>query len=228
MSNSSLAANGAPTSTSRLLSPLTSPASATDQPANSELGCAVDAEAASAERREVDRRRRPLPEDDVGGARLLAEVVVGLRCSHDDVGEAVAVDVACRGDRKSGVVTLRSAVDPETASAEAREVDRRRRSLPEDDVRRAGGVSLVVRRRGRADDHVHPPVAVDVSRTGDRPADAVARCLADDPDPRLADEVDRADALRPRRRRRHHGDETDTGEHGGNAPHRRATIALPL
>ena len=106
-----------------------------------ELGGAVDPEASLAKRPEVDLPR-PAAEDDVRGARVFPPVGIGRRRADEDVGPAVAVDVARARDRPADSaeddLPAGVAVDLEAALTERCEVDGLRRALPEDDVGRAG------------------------------------------------------------------------------------------
>ena len=104
-----------------------------------ELGGAVDSEASPAKRREVDPPRSAA-EDDIRGARVLPPVGIGRRRADEDVGAAVAVDVARARDRPADSTEDDFAsgvpVDLEAALTERCEVDGVRRALPEDDVGR--------------------------------------------------------------------------------------------
>ena len=104
-------------------SPLTSPAEDTDWPDRSSASCAMDDEAAVAgrDRGEVELRRKAagVAEHHVAVARLVACVAgaVGDRSPDDQVVEAVAVDVAGRGDRIAGLIARVLAMDDEAAVA---------------------------------------------------------------------------------------------------------------
>ena len=84
---------------------------------------AMDDEAAVAarERGEVDLRRKAagVAEHHVAVAGIVACVAgaVAVGCPDDEVVEAVAVDVARRGDRNAGVVARILAMDHEAAVA---------------------------------------------------------------------------------------------------------------
>ena len=120
----------------------------------------------------------------------------------DEVVEAVAVDVAGRGDRNAGLIGRVLAMDDEAAVAgrDGGEVDRGAEAagLAEHHVAVAGKVARVARARAGEcpDDEVVEAVAVDVARRGDRAAGLVVRVLAMDDEAAVAGgdrgEVDRA------------------------------------
>ena len=107
--------------------------------------------------------------------------------ADDQVVEAVAVDVAGRGDRDAGPVVAILAEDCQTAAAggDGCQVDGRAKAarLAEDHVAVAGVIGLDIARRvaaRRADDQVVEAVAVDVAGRRDRDARIVAGILAED------------------------------------------------
>ena len=115
---------------------------------------------------------RGLAEDDVGGARDSAAVVVGVIAPDDHVRAAVAVHVSRARDRVARVVAGGRAVDPEARRPSAARSTVAGRGLAEDDVGRAGVRPGRCCRRQRADDHVGPAVPVHVARARDRAAGA--------------------------------------------------------
>ena len=131
---------------------------------------------------EIDRGRQALaPEDDKAAAGVGATGRVGAAGTEDQVGEAVAVDVASRGDRGAQFVTGALAIDHEAAATggNVRKLDRRRAGAAEDDVAATG---VCTRRgvEGRADDQVGQTVAVDVAGQGHRDTGAVTAAFAVD------------------------------------------------
>ncbi len=111
--------------------------------------------------------RRGAAEVDVRAADVGHGAVPPIR-ARDHVGEAVAVDVARAGH---GVA--------EAGAGLIGRIERRRRRGAEPGSESVEEVSpplvgQVAVRRVRADDHVGEPVAVDVARAGDRPAEAGA------------------------------------------------------
>jgi len=90
-------------------------------------GPPVDAERRRAAACGVDVRARGSAVDDVGGAGVRPPARVGLGRADDEVGVAVAVDVAGRGGRAAEAVARRAAVDPEAAEL-GRRAGRSRRS----------------------------------------------------------------------------------------------------
>ena len=97
---------------------------------------------------------------------------IGQRGADDQVGEAVAVDVAGRGDREAAVVTGRHAAELEAVGAvEGGEVEvgGEARGLAEHHVARPGIGSVRIGTAG-ADDQVVEAVAIDVAGRGDREA----------------------------------------------------------
>ena len=128
---------------------------------------------------EVGGKARGLAEHHIARAGIGA-VRVGAVGADDQVGEAVAVDVAGRGDRAAAAVVRRHAAELEAVAAvEARQVEvgGKARGLAEHHIARAGIVAVRVGAAG-ADDQVGEAVAVDVARRGDRAAAAVVRRLA--------------------------------------------------
>ena len=105
-------------------SPLTSPAEATERPLKSTVRRAAELEAVGAvERREVDigGEARGLAEHHIARAGKAA-VRVGAVGADDHVGEAVAVDVAGRGDR-AAAGRRRRAAELEAVRRRARQID---------------------------------------------------------------------------------------------------------
>ena len=148
------------------------------------------------------RRRRRRAEHDVGraGIRVSAEIITV--CPDDDVGEAVAVHIAGRGDPAAGLVDTGLADDLETtrAAGDVRKVDRRQATgHAEHDIGRAGG-SVAIRR----DEKVVDAVAVDIAGGGDGIAGIVIRRLANNLETAGAGrDVGKVDRRRRRRRAEH-------------------------
>ena len=93
---------------------------------------------------------------------------IGRVGADDQVGEAVAVDVAGRRDRNAALVDGRHAAELETIRAiESREVEigAEARGLAEHHVARSGHAAVWIGPFG-ADDQVGEAVAVDVARRG--------------------------------------------------------------
>ena len=84
---------------------------------------AVDAETAGPEIGQIDRRRASLPEDHVGLAGIAVAARVSTPSSDDQVGQAIAVDVAGAGDAEARAVIGIDAVDAEAAGPEIAEID---------------------------------------------------------------------------------------------------------
>ena len=132
----------APTIRSSKPSPLTSPAEATEKPLWSSAATPSSLKPLLPSR--LDRSRfggeaRGLAEHHIARARIVA-VRVGEGSADDQVGEAVAVDVARRGDRPAAAVARRHAAELEAVAAvEARQVEVRRkaRGLAEHHIARA-------------------------------------------------------------------------------------------
>ena len=74
-------------------------------------GRAVDAEAACAQRSQVDLCRRGLAENDVGGVRIGPPLVVGTRYSHERVCVRVPVDVPGPSHREARTIARSRPVD---------------------------------------------------------------------------------------------------------------------
>jgi hypothetical protein len=107
-------------------SPLTSPPRRRFGPA-SRRGIALDDEpvGGASAARSMSRIRR-LAENDIGFARIGA-AIVAIACADDDVVEAVAVDVAGRGDTPARLVAGGIALDDEAVGrSEGGEVDGRK------------------------------------------------------------------------------------------------------
>ena len=144
-----------------------------DRPAGEVVGhLAVDSRAGATESTEVDGPSVLLAVHDVGGARVLAPVVVGLLGAHQQVGAAVEVDVSKSRDRRTRQIARPRAVDPEAPVPERREVDGRRRRLAEHDEGGSRVFTLPGVVEGEADDHVCAAVSVHVTGARDGPADA--------------------------------------------------------
>ena len=188
---------GAPTIRSSKPSPLTSPAEETLKPAWSPaVSPWMMKPSAGRERREVDHlparavdraEARRLAEHHIGLAGIVAAVVAAVR-PDDQVGEAVAVDVARRGDAVAGVVARRIALDDEAVGRResvVRSITCRPPAVDRAEARRLAehhiglaGIGAAVVAAGRADDQVGEAVAVDVARRGDAAAGLVARRIA--------------------------------------------------
>ena len=125
---------------------------------------------------EVGGKARGLAEHHIARAGIGA-VRIGTAGADDQVGEAVAVDVAGRGDRAAAAVIRRHAAELEAVAAvEAREVEvgGKARGLAEHHIARARIGAVRIGPVG-ADDQVGEAVAVDVARRGDRAAAVVIR-----------------------------------------------------
>jgi len=146
------------------------------------------AERSMAARRKVDGRAAGLAENDIATpGRAACRGVAGPR-PDDQVGQAVAIDVAGRGDTKAAAVTRTLSVDHEAAVAigDCREVDGRAAGLAEDDIAAPGiaasrGVAV-----GRSDDQVGQAVAIDVAGRGHTIAAEVKRTLTVDDEAAVA------------------------------------------
>ena len=124
---------------------------------------------------EVGAEARGLAEHHVARAGMAA-VRIGPEGADDQVGEAVAIDVAGRGDRAAAVVAGRHAAELEAVRAvEGGEVEigAEARGLAEHHIARPGVASVRIGVVG-ADDQVGEAVAVDVAGRGDRAAALVA------------------------------------------------------
>src|SRR5262245_54251734 len=101
-------------------------------------GWAIDPEAiGGAEVGEIDiAKSGRLAEDDIGRSRVGLPVRVGAGRPDDQVGEAVAVEITCGGDRVSGFVSGGGAIDAEAvAGREVGWIDiRQAAGLAEDNV----------------------------------------------------------------------------------------------
>ena len=110
----------------------------------------------------------------------------GIAGADDEIVEAIAIDVARRGDGNSGERVGVLAAHDETARAggDGGEIDAGAKParLAEHDIP-VPGMELPARRparQGRADDQVGEPVAVDVPRRGHREAGLIAGILPED------------------------------------------------
>jgi hypothetical protein len=104
--------------------------------------------------------------------------------TDDHVGEAVAIDVAGRGNAVSGSVELRYAAELEAVAAvEARQVEigGKATGLAEHHIARAGTAAVRVG-LASANNHVSEAVPVHITRRGDRDAAVVPRRLAAEPE----------------------------------------------
>ncbi len=136
-------------------------------------------------------------DNEVRGARVRSGVVVPGR-ADEDVRVVVARDVtrAGGGDRPAGAVARRLPVEDDRRVRERRDAGRVR--APEDDVRRAGLVPVLVRER-RTDDDVGGAVVVHVTGRGDVPSCTVSLVDAGQCESRVGE--------RARRRQRPVGDD---------------------
>src|SRR5262245_26754962 len=184
---------------------------------------AVNDEAAIAGRHggEVDLggEARGLAEHHVAVARTVPCISgpLGKHCPDDEVGEAVAVDVAGRGYRPAGLIGRVLAVDNEAAVAGDRgEVDLRRkaRGLAEHNVavpRKVAGVAGPVAPRS-PDDEVVEAVAVDVPGRRDRAAGLITSILAVDDETAVPGrDCGKLDLRKPRGLAEHHVAVAGTG-----------------
>jgi len=124
---------------------------------------------------ELNRLAVGLAEYDITLTGTTGTVGIGVRRADNQVGQAVAVDVARAADRKAGPVVAIDAVDGKAARAvrHVRQLDRRGSGLAEHDITLAGfSVAVGIGAVG-ADDYVEDTVAVDVARAADRFARAV-------------------------------------------------------
>ena len=106
-----------------------------------------------------------------------------FRAPDDDVGDAVAVDVAGAAHRDAGIVPTADAVEDEAVGAvEIRELKAGREPATASEDHVAGALVAHAPRIdiGRAYDHVVDAVAVDVARRAHRGANAIARIDAVD------------------------------------------------
>ncbi len=133
---------------------------------------AVDSKTAAAvDRAQVHDRRESasLAEQHIGGSSLIDARWRGVGGAYEEIPIAVAVDVACVGDRATATVLRMGAVDAEAiGSVERQGIDDGRGAarLAEDHIGRAGGVHAVRRRIFVADDDVGFAISVDVADTG--------------------------------------------------------------
>ena len=171
---------------------------------------------------EVDLRCKAagVAEHHVAGARMVA-AVVGTVCAlrpDNQVGEAVAVDVAGRGHRLAGYIVRTFAMDDEAAVArgDGGEIDLRSKAagVAEHHVSVACLVTCVAGAVGdqSPDENVIEAVAVDVAGRRDRIAGPIARILAMDDEATVA--------------ARHRGEVDLCREAGGLAEHH-ITVARP-
>ena len=159
----------------------------------------------------VSTVRGPLPAEDDGG--------IGLVPRLDDVGPAVAVDVADPGDRRAdqaAVLARVAAQNREPSVPEVLEVDRVAVALAVDDVDASADVALEAvladasrAAVGRADHGVGEAVAVEVTRAGQRLSREIAVVVADEIEP------GRSARIHGRARR---GAEDDARTTGGRVP----------
>ena len=144
-----------------------------------------------------DGRERSAGHEE-GRSRAMDAVRVGERCSDQQVGPAVAGDVAHAGDALPGAVATGLVLQHGPGGAERREAHVARGPVPIDDIRRAGpGARGQERPAGEAaDQEVVEAVAVLVARGGHGPARGVA-AGAGDPIPAVLSgaRVDRGAAL---------------------------------
>ena len=149
----------------------------------------VDRERSRAARGEVDRVRTAAAEDDHDPRATVGRIerasgVLG----HRHVGEAIAVDVAETGNRRTGKRLRPGAVDLEAACAQLRELHDARFAAAEDEKGCACPGAPVRARTLRADHDVGVAVAVHVACGGDRRAGATIRERADQLQRRLGEE----------------------------------------
>ena len=147
----------------------------------------VDHEPAGARRhrRQVDRGGPGLAEHHVAAPGAAASGRIAFRRSDDQVGEAVAVDIAGARHAVTAVVERTLAIDDEAAGAcrNRRQVDRRGSGLAEHDVASARGGAAGWVTLGRPDNEVGEPVAVDIAGTRHAEAAGIAQALAVDHEP---------------------------------------------
>ena len=123
----------APTIRSAKPSPLTSPAEATERPLLSAAAAPLSLKPLlPSRRREIDvgGKARGLAEHHVARAGMSLPCGSAQRSADDQVGEAVAVDVAGRGDRAAAVVARRRAAELEAVAAVEASRDRGWRQSP--------------------------------------------------------------------------------------------------
>src|SRR5262249_61829180 len=115
-------------------------------------------------------KARGITEDDIGRASIGIAVRVRAGRANDQIAEAVAVEIACGGNRVSRLISDGGAIDAKAvAGREVGEVGiRQAAGLAE---HHEGGPALLAseaERRWRADDDVAKPVTVDVACSRNR------------------------------------------------------------
>ena len=145
---------------------------------------AVDDKATRAARHgaQVDGGARSLAKHHITAPAVGGTSGVAVVGTHDHVGQAVAVDVACAADRDATAVARRLAVDDKAtrAARHGAEVDGGARSLTKHHITApaVGGTSGVA--AVGTDDQVVQTIAVDVASRTHRDATVVGCCLAID------------------------------------------------
>jgi hypothetical protein len=138
---------------------------------------------------------------------LLPAAGVAIRCADDQIGEAVAVDVAGSGHAAAAVVAGALAVDDEAAVAggDRRQLDGAAAALAEDQIAAPGVGAMRRMAIVRPDDQVGEAVAVEVAGRRDTVATGVVGTLAVDDEAAAAvgdrREVDGVSCRSCRRRR---------------------------
>src|SRR3954463_2539340 len=145
---------------------------------------AGDREARRAERAELDVSLRPaMAEDHIGLACIRPPAwAVGISGADYDVGEAIAVDVAGRGDAAPGMIAGGGGVNREAGGGIERfQIDRREGSAMAEDQPGAAGILAAGIGVRRADQEIVIAVTIEIAGGGHAPSGTAAgRSSGDD------------------------------------------------